>query len=276
MLEECVPVKTFCQRWGIADEFSAYVQAGVARATEVCIRDMDRVPARREYLLGHLLSWQGWPPDWFKAEVSKTILHPSAQVEQVRDRVRRFVLDDPRLGDPRLRQPNWTGIREAERRVIEWLSQFDIAFFFEHVLPQRSDPHGRKQFWLKYVGRVIRSRPLLNWDDRVRLETVLRAKREESMNFGRIDGDTSAFLLDFDKIVVVEFSAPGNACYVYTKADFNRILGDFWTQQKLTVSGLKKKTPSLTKQPGSGWDGVHRRGWQTDASQLLALYGVRR
>src|SRR5438876_6758295 len=55
MLEECVPVKTFCQRWGIADEFSAYVQAGVAHATEVCRRDMDRVPALREYLLTQLL-----------------------------------------------------------------------------------------------------------------------------------------------------------------------------------------------------------------------------
>ena len=189
-----------------------------------------------------------------------------------------MLLKDSRLGDLRLphRRPNWAMVDPAaQRRFLEWLSRADIVFFFEHVLPWGKDPHGRKQFWLRYVSRVAQSRPLLNWDDRRRLETVLRAKREESKNFGRIDGHTSAFLLDFDKIVVVEFSVPGNACYVYTKADFNRILGDFWTQRKLTVSGLKKKTSSLTKQPGSGWDGVHRRGWEVDASQLLALYGVR-
>ena len=69
MLTESVPVKTFCQRWCIADEFSPYVQASVALATKVC---REQMPAFREYLLTQLLPWQGWPLDRFKEEVSKT------------------------------------------------------------------------------------------------------------------------------------------------------------------------------------------------------------
>jgi hypothetical protein len=277
MLRESAPIKTFSQSWGIAEEFSPYVQAAAACAAEICRGQMDRVPKLREYLLIQLLPWQGWPLDRFKEEAGKTVLHPSSQGEPIREAVSRFVRQDRRLGDPRLplNQPNWAGIRDAERRVIEWFSQFDIVFFFEHVLPRGKDPHGRKQFWLRYVRRVTQSRSLLNWDDRLRLETQLRAKREESKESGRIDGHTSAFLLDFGNIVIVEFSVPGNACYVYDQREFKEILPDFWTRVTLTVTGLKKKRSSLTKQAGSTWDGVHRPGWESDASQLLAERGVR-
>jgi hypothetical protein len=277
MVTESVPVKTFCQTWGIPDD-SRYVQAATAHAAETCRQNMDFQPLR-DHLLGQLLPWDRWLPDQFKEEVFKTVLHPSTQDEPVREAVSRFVLQDPRLGDPRLPlyQGNWAGIPEAKARVVEWLSQFDIIFFFDHVLPTRGrDPHGRKQFWLRYVKRVTKSRPLLNWEDRVRLETVLKAKREQAKDCGRIDGHTSAFLLDFGSIVVVEFSAPGNACYFYHKAEFNKILPEFWARRTLTVSELKKKTSSLTKQFGADWNGVHRSGWEADASQLLALYGVRR
>ena len=219
MVKESVTVKTFCQSWGVADD-SRYVQTALTHAVEGCRREMERVQRLRDYLLNQLLSWQRWSPDEFKQEVLKTVLHPSTQDESVREAVSRFVLQDARLGDPRLPlyQGNWAGIPEAKARVVEWLSQFDIIFFFDHVLPTRGrDPHGRKQFWLRYVKRVTKSRPLLNWEDRVRLETVLKAKREEAKDSGRIDGLTSAFLLDFGSIVVVEFSAPGNACYFTTK-----------------------------------------------------------
>jgi hypothetical protein len=277
MLTECVPVKAFCQNWGIADD-SRYVQAAVTHAAEICRREMGRVRRLRDYLLEQLLSWQRWSsPDVFKEQIRKTVLHPSTQDEPLREAMSRFVLQDPRLGDPRLPlyQGNWAGIPEAKNRVVEWLSQFDIVFFFDHVLPTKGkDPHGRKQFWLRYVKRVTKSRPLLNWEDRLRLETVLKARHEEAKDFGRIDGHTSAFLLDFGNIVVVEFSAAGNACYVYREPEFRKVVPDFWTREILSVTGLKKTT-AVTKQFDWNWDGVHREGWQVDASQLLSVHGVR-
>ena len=47
---------------------------------------------------------------------------------------------------------NWLGIQVARQRLLQWLSRADIHFFFEHVLPKGTDPHGRKTFWLKYVS----------------------------------------------------------------------------------------------------------------------------
>jgi len=67
--------------------------------------------------------------------------------------LRNFIVDDQRLLDPRLpaNGPNWAGISDSARDiVIQWLSAEDIQLFFDHVLPHRDDPHGRKPFWLKY------------------------------------------------------------------------------------------------------------------------------
>lgn len=278
MLRQAQPIKDFCAHWCV-DESSSYVQWAVAKATELCRGQMARVEPLRRYLTTELLSWRAWPLDRFKKETSITILHPATSNEDVRDSLRKFVVTDIRLGDPRLpgRQMNWAGIRDAERKVIEWFSRFDIVFFFEHVLPRGNDPHGRKEFWLRYVNRIGRSRSLLNWSDRYRLNRNLKGKDLESTSSGRMADfeKTSSFLLDFGKIVVVEFSAVGNACYVYTESNFNKsIASDFWTNKAFTAHNLKNQRLSLTKQSPL-WDGVHRAGWQLDASQLLAMHGVR-
>ena len=214
MIKAGAAIKDFCESWGRSDEFSPYVQAAVGHAVGVCRGKMDRVPALREYLLKELLGWPGWDLDLnrFRKEASETILHPLARAEEVSEHVRRFVCSEARLGDPRLfqNQKNWAGIRDAEIRVKEWLSQFDIVFFFQYVLPHGQDPHGRKQLWLKYVSRVKQSRPLLNNEDKIRLLPLLRS-RGDALNFGRIEALTSAFLLNFGSIVIVEFSKVGNA-----------------------------------------------------------------
>lgn len=278
MLKQPQPVKEFCNRWGLFED-TPYIQAGAARAAELCRKDMDRVPDLRHFLTSEILSWQRWPPDRFKEEVSKTVLHTAANTEEVRSELGQFVVATKSLRDPRLplNHANWTGITEAERKVIEWFSQFDIIFFFDHVLPDRNDRHGRKEFWLRYVNKVQQSRTLLSWSDRTRINQHLPSKAVQSTPFGKmVDWEsTSSFLLDFGKIVVVEFSAVGNACYVYTKQDFNKIMPDFWTQRGLKASELKIKPVSLTKQTSAFWNGVHRPGWPGDATQLLAAYGIR-
>src|SRR5262249_35777606 len=155
------------------------------------------------YLFAELLSWNGWPANLFKLEVSQTILHPATiQSTDVQECVRRFVLDDVRLGDPRRANENrlnWVGISEAERRVIEWLSQLDIIFFFESVLPKGEDPQGRKEFWLQYVPAIKKSRPLLCRVDKERLQRDLKEKGLKLTYFGSMDewSTASAFLLDF-------------------------------------------------------------------------------
>ena len=275
MVETLRPIKQHCESWGIADETSAYVQVAVRHAADVCRNQMDRVPELGKYVLRELLSWTGWPLHVFKDEASKVILHAATtQAVDVRESVRLFALNDPRLGDPRLphNRLNWAGIGEAERRVIEWLSQLDIVFFFESVLPSGKDKHRRKDFWLRYVSSVRRSRPLLTRDDRYRLERLLDQKGQKLTHVGSMNdrsiSKTSAFLLEFDKLLVVEFSEVNNACYLYRKNDIAKIIPDFWTSQPFDLTQLKNrelrlKSISHKKTNYSG-------GWQEKTAQILA------
>ncbi len=278
MIEKLEGIKPHCESWGIADETSAYVQAAVRHAAGICRDQMDRVPEIRQYLLAELLLWTGWAPDVFKQEVSKVVLHPaSTQVADVKESVTHFVLNDSRLGDPRLprNRLNWVGIGEAERRVIEWLSQLDIVFFFESVLPRGKDPHGRKDFWLRYVSRVARSRPLLSWNDRYRLEGILKQKGQELAHFGSVSGFTSAFLLDFGPVLAVEFSVVGNACYLYNKNEIAKIVPDFWTPKSFDLAELKQQELCLKRIIHKTRKSAWHTGWQEEAQQTLATFGIR-
>lgn len=282
MLQRLQRVKQHCETWGIGDESSLYVQAAVRHATEVCRNQMDRVPTLRDYLFTELFSWNGWAPDLFKLEVSRTILHPSTtQSADVQECARRFVLDDARLGDPRRANENrlkWIGISEAERRVIEWLSQLDIVFFFESVLPKGEDPQGRKEFWLQYVSAIKKSRPLLRREDKERLHRDLREKGLKLVDFGAMDewSTASAFLLDFGPLLVIEFSETGNACYVYRKNDTDKIVPDFWASKPFVQRKLRRTDLPhdriVHRQRKSPW---HSGGWEDSAAQLLARFDIR-
>ena len=283
MVETLRPIKQQCEFWGIADETSAYVHMAVRHATAVCRNQMDRVMEMRKYLLRELLAWTGWQLDTFKDEVSKVILHAATtQAVDIRESVRLFILNDQRLGDPRLphNRLNWTGIGDAELRVIEWLSQLDIVFFFESVLPSGRDPHGRKDFWLRYVSSVVRSRPLLNSADKSRLQPLLKEKERELTNLGYLKdttlNQTSAFFLDFGRVVAVEFSAVNNACYLYDKSSFEKLVPDFWATKPYELAHLKRPRLSFKQIfHRKARSPLHSGGWQDGTDQLLARLDIR-
>jgi len=219
-----------------------------------------------------LLPWAGWPVQDFHTAVGTTILDPNtAKDVGLQEALTKLVLQDIRLGDPRLprNMRNWLGIQEARQRLLQWLSRADINFFFEHVLPDGADPHGRKAFWLHYVSRVLMSRPLLNRDDEVRLRVTMQSQQEQMGHVGHVRGrEASAFLLDFGPVVVVEFSRVGNASYLYEKPYSEKVIPDFWTQEPFTVLRLKNRlfaAETIT----------HSSRWQTTLAHLLARYGIR-
>lgn len=268
-------IEEHCELWGITDKTCAYVQAAVQYAIEICRERMDTDLEKRQYLLKELLLWRGWggAPDAFKKEVSKVILRPvTTEVTDIRESVTRLVLNDSQLGDPRLEynRLNWVGWVEAKDRVIEWLSEYGIRFFFESVLRPGKDPHGRKEFWLRYLPSIKRSRPLLSWIDRPRLETILKEKGRELAHCGSMDDRSTAsvFLLDFGNLLAIEFSQIGNACYLYRKTDIDKVLPDFWSSKAFNVMQLKRKDLVYKHI-------VHRHGWQEKAAQILAQFDIR-
>lgn len=268
-----------CRSWGISEEPLPFLQMTVEQAGVSCLEDIDRVNGMKELLFREIVPWTGWSPHRLKNLFSRLILESPKRKPELVEPISRLVIGDRRFGDPRQRhnQNNWLGIDEAARRVKEWLSTADITFFFEHVLPDKKDPHGRKAFWLRYVGcRGLVSRPLLNEFDKYRLRDILWKKREEVSHFGEIEGNTSAFLLDFGPILVVEFSAVGNACYVYEKRAGAEIVADFWTPKSFRVSDLKSPSKAVSrvihKKPRFAWQ---RDGWEDEMAAILARYGIR-
>lgn len=276
MVENRRTIEAECESWTL-EEQSRFVLEAVKCATEHCRNQLGSQSPANDFLLRNLLPWKGWPIEEFKREVGASIVHRATpQVTALVDGLKRLVLSDDRLRDPRLpgNAKNWLGVpEEARMRFIQWLSRDDIEFFFEHVLPRGSDPHGRKAFWLRYVKRVLMSRPLLNWRDQSRLQARMAQLRGQVGNYGRISGfgDTSAFLLDFGRVMVVEFSRVGNACYVYEKSAVNELIPDFWSTEPFDVSGRNGlKQPTLVAERLR-----HVVGWQDELAMILARHGVR-
>lgn len=257
-------IETACESWKF-DENTQYVREAARYAVSVCEARLSERSPFNIYLARELLAWRNWTERDFRDLNANSILKTfpgTAFAEELKE----LIIGDPRLGDPRLpkNHANWVGLREAERRFTEWLSKDDIVFFFEHVLPKGRDPHRRKIFWLRYVSRIIRSRPLLSWEDSAKLRTL----KDKVGNFGHTSGDTSAFILDFGRVLVVEFSKTGNACYLYQKTSFEKLVPDFWAVKAFSPPGLKRLEESIDRI-------AHQNGWQDKMSQTLARFGIR-
>ncbi|MFN0110447.1 MAG: EH signature domain-containing protein [Blastocatellia bacterium] len=254
-----------CREWRI-DEQTAYVaEAAEAAFHHLLTTNTSNLIA--EELLTRLLRWNGWLGERFKRLAGKAILHRLAKAnETYRQMLVNCLLNDPRLGDPRLQATRWAGVAlEAKQHFIRWLSREDIVFFFDHVAGY-NDPHGRRDFWLRYIGTLTQSRSLLKPDDEFRLSAELR-RRLGVVNYGRIKGAASAFLLDFGKVVAIEFH-PVGAIYFYEKEQFNQIIPHFWQQQGFSESNIKRQWLAKERIP-------HIGDWQYKAAAFLAQHGIR-
>jgi hypothetical protein len=185
----------------------------------------------------------------------------------------------PWLGDPRLPRnaPNWITFPEARDRIISLQARQDLAFFFDFVIQDRQDPHGRKRFWLQYVDQVADSQVALSSEDAARL----RAQATDEYAYARVrrqSGDppgVSAFLMRFrdaPDLIFVEFSLPGNALYVHNEELFRKHSRNGLRATMLDFGGGLKNSRSVEPSIGKI---VHRSGWEYRVRSILARRGVR-
>jgi EH_Signature domain len=254
--------------WGLEPD-TEFGNEVLTRSIPLCLRN--RRSEDFQNTIRFVLPSRHWRPGSFKHCVQELILSSSRLSPQQADSLRDFILGDQRLLDPRLPRngPNWAGITESARDiVIQWLSAEDIQLFFDHVLTNRNDPHGRKPFWLKFKGRIKRSRPLLSALDESRW--LANTATQKKPNFGRMDYscNTSAFLLDFGRLIVVEFSQVGNAVYVYEHREVPDLNESFWSQARFSLSTLKQQDRCIERM-------THSALWQSKMRTLLAQFGIR-
>lgn len=216
-----------------------------------------------------LLSSTLIPPTALASAMSAMILCDQVESdERLRDRVRGYLLADRRFGDPRLpNRPIWDLCEPAARqRAVGWLAREDLIFFFQFVI--ESDPHGRRDFWLRYIENATDAYVALSADD----ERRLRAQVKDRPRHARVvAGNTSAFLMRFPgrpiDLLCVEFSTTGNALYVYDAHEFiNR--NKSIREGTFNLNSQLKHSTAITRVS-------HMTNWRRNVQDLLARYGVR-
>jgi hypothetical protein len=271
-LEHLAPPEAILADWGL----TATTQFDRLFAGELAITVSRRFASikvdRIAYLLEKIVSSDLVDKSEQKEALSNIILSgAAADREEVQKEILEFVLKNKSLLDPRVYPENWTGLpASAKNRVIQWISKEDINLFFELLLKDGKDRHNRRRFWLQYVSKVKRSRALISAEDRKMHAAKLREWEEKGRSFGSLVGSNpaSAFVLDFGKIVVVEFSEVGNACYFYSSKDFLSIIENFW-RNEILFNDLKNK-----KLAGERIN-HNPKSWQYDAKNILADWGIR-
>lgn len=179
------------------------------------------------------------------------------------------------LDDPRLRLGQWQNVPiEARDMVVQWLSEEDLLFFFELLMQNQADPQERREFWVRYVNRALRSRVVVGKRDHQRLRGKLDEIEARGRSYARMRGATaadthvSAFIMDFGEVTIVEFSQPNSACYIYENDARNPYL-DF-TQQGFDWDELKNR------EMGDYYPHSHPPArWHEKFRAVLAQYGVR-
>ena len=257
--------------WAI-NEDSAFMRFAVVNAFTQIVGKI-RITAVKNYIFQKLLNWDGWRInlDGFRLVAGKLILSPEASTYH--DELRPKILNHPMLGDPRLpaNRNKWLSMDEdARKQFIAWLSKEDIRFFFDNVLGGR-DPHGRRNFWMKYVDSMVDSRPFLSE------ATAFPLRTNRDINFGRLSGgqNKAAFVLDFGPLIAVEFSEIGYA-YLYTRDEFTRYIPDLWTRVPINESRFKNQgIPSERKIRHKAIAQIVNVDWRKDAAYILSQYGVR-
>ncbi len=195
-----------------------------------------------------------------------------ARNDDVKARIKAFCLSDARFGDPRLpkNHPHWADVpADARKRVVAWLSTRDLLFFFNFVI--KHDPHGRKEFWLRYIDQVDDSNVALIDTDEWRLKRS--ANRGEELSYSQVTGANrcSAFLMRFrgaEDIIFVEFAEPGNALYLHDATKFEKLNGGIRNPEFRFRPHLKSVQSG--KQRFS-----HVAGWQEEVKAQLSRLGIR-
>jgi hypothetical protein len=218
------------------------------QVVEFAIRSLaeqfDRLPSSgKSYLFNTLLKWNLISKEILYNVLPALICAPGVDADkECQQTIISMVLTHPLLGDPRIDTANWLrteAMRKAADIFSSWLAVEDIRIFFEVLLAEGEDPHGRRVFWLDYVKNVRRSRVFVSEEDYDQRRAALQRLEADGRTFGRLKGATSAFVLHFGEYVAVEFSESGNAAYLYKASDFTTLVPDIFTRAMLKVSSLK-------------------------------------
>lgn len=215
------------------------------------------------------------PASWGAAFDRLVSCETFPETGDTRQRLIDLALKTRGLTDPRLRQGEWANVPErARKRVLQWLSEEDLRFFFDLLLEDQADPHRRRDFWIRYVDHAVRSRVVIGRKDEKRLFSELQEIRARGRTYAQMRGaggandHVSAFVMDFGDVTIVEFSQPNSACYIYANDPADPYLD--LSRSEFEWGELKNR------RAGNHYSHVHPpRNWHGKFEGVLASHGIR-
>lgn len=277
----------FKARWSYAAQALAHAARGIAerRGFEAVWRELATAPALASTLLPQATrAGAPWffgpaPPPRSGSTIARALFVAQALESMQSGRASlddRFVgaLLESELADPRVLPVSrgWSLVREAAPAAYETFLQSlirdDLALFFEHAMHEPP----RRDFWLHYLPSIRRTVCVMPSGIYRGLASRLAtsdAKTRAALGRARqfTSGDTSAFCLYFDRIVVVEFSKTGNAAYVYARSEFeSRMEAQILDNQVLSLDDLKERERADRLS--------HRGAWERKAHEYLRGHGI--
>lgn len=215
--------------------------------------------------------------------LSKLILlvdnYPAEAREQGISFLQRWFLASNAYGDPRISPGKWVNIEARAREAfVGWLSQADIELFFNMII--KNDTQKRKRFWLRYLKCIKGSTIAIGPSDNSANTYQLSELKKEGYYYASLEKDSShnsAFILDFGKYVIVDFSRVGCA-YLYEKDTFLRLQNNaqsiYTGKNGKTIGSFdvrSLKNPTLAKESVPH----HQNIWLDNLSNVLAAHGIR-
>ena len=274
LLADDRPIAEVALQWGLDERTPFFESAVVEGAIPVALATSTSQAKTLTQLSTRFLPWgkRNLALERYKSLLGAVVLNPrfaSPGLDQ--DALKAFVLGADGLGDPRLiaNRARWTGVAdEARTQVLHWLTTADIGLFFESIMTDARDRHGRKPFWLRYLDSIVTSRPLLSVSDRARIAGRFRGKEEELRHVGSVSGQTSsAFILLFPNVIVVEFADMGRA-YCYTGERRLKLEQAMWRSEPFGHLDLKSIHSAAESV-------AHMKGWEYRMETALAQFGIR-
>jgi len=197
----------------------------------------------------------------------------SRSSEEIRELLTKWCLSHQNLGDPRTNTGNWHPIPLARARVLSWMARRDLAFFYDKIVPTASDNQGRKEFWLRYVDKVIDFKIAIGVQDQRKINKGDYGKHEIATLEG--SPDLSAFILKFEGnskggFVCVEFSRSGHALYVYEAERFEDHIAGMHAITYRATPGPR----NLKNQDAYAHRQSHYSNWQEVTRYYLNSRGV--
>jgi hypothetical protein len=193
------------------------------------------------------------------------------------------VIDDALItviGDPMLPTGDairWGAVKEATAEGYEALlrriTRTDIEFFFQNLKGATVRERGR--FWLRYLPSIKATKSYLTERDRELLAPIAKRSGRSSdravlVRAGRMDSSiTSAFVLWFEHVAVVEFAESGHASYIWKRSALEKL--GFGPRRPRVHEPGDLKDPEEVR---GGIKNDHRGDWGWRFADALRRHGI--